>query len=94
MFKGQVHLYKNVDGKEEEVKKDFDNEKDFDEFVDKNPELKKLREFEWEPIRWPSLTGLNEFFSEAERLGKTSILDDMEAEMKALFDRSRKLLGK
>lgn len=94
MFKGQIHLYKNVDGKEEEVKKDFDNERDFDEFVDKNPELKKLREFKWEPIKWPALTGMNDFFTEAERLGRTSIIDDMEKEIKSIFDRSRKLLGK
>lgn len=67
MFKGKVHLYKNVDGKEEEIKKTFDNEKEFDAFIDKNPEFKKLQEFQWEPIKWPALSGFKELFDDTRR---------------------------
>lgn len=101
MFKWKVHLYKNIDGKEEEIKKDFDNEKDFDAFIDKNPELKKLQEFKWEPIKWPALSSFKDFFEDTKDFWDTDILkeleDDfekMEKEMKSLFERSRKLLGK
>lgn len=68
MFKGKVHLYKNVDGKEEEIKKNFDNEKEFNAFVDKNPELKKLQEFKWKPIKWPSLSGFKDLLEDTKRL--------------------------
>lgn len=101
MFKWKVHLYKNVDGKEEEIKKEFDNEKEFNAFVDKNPELKKLQDFKWEPIKWPSLTGFRDFFDDAKKLWNDKFIKEieqdfekMEREMKSLFDRSRKLLGK
>lgn len=101
MFKGKVHLYKNVDGKEEEVKKEFDNEKEFNAFVDKNQELKKLRDFKWEPIRWPSISGFKDLFEDAKGIKDVDFLKEiekdfekMEKEMKSLFDRSRKLLKK
>ncbi|MFZ2256362.1 MAG: hypothetical protein WAW59_07285 [Patescibacteria group bacterium] len=101
MFKGTVHLYKNVDGKEEEVKKDFDDEKDFNSFVEKNPELKKLQDFDWEPIKWPALSGFKDFFDDTKRFGDKSFMKElekdferMEKEMKSLFDRSKKLLTK
>lgn len=42
MFKGKIHIYKNVDGKEEEIKKEFDKENDFEKFMEQNPELKKI----------------------------------------------------
>jgi len=67
MFKGKVHLYKNVDGKEEEIKKEFTNEKEFNTFVDKYPELKKLQYFKWEPIKWPSLSGFKDLFEDTKR---------------------------
>lgn len=67
MFKGKIHLYKNVDGKEEEVKKEFNNEKEFNTFIDKNPELKKLQDFEWEPIRWPALSSFKDLFENTRR---------------------------
>lgn len=101
MFKGKVHLYKNVDGKEEEIKKEFDNEKEFDAFVDKNPELKKLRDFKWESIKWPSLSGFKDFFEDVRKLWDASFMKEiekdfekMEKEMKSLFERSKKLLKK
>ena len=74
------------------MKKEFDNEKDFNTFVDKNSELKKLRELKWDPIEWPALSGLNSLFDEAKHLGQTNIFDEIEMEMKSLFDRSKKLL--
>lgn len=101
MFKWKVHLYKNVNGKEEEIKKTFDNEKEFNVFLDKNPELKKLQEFKWESVKWPSLSGFKDFFEDTKRLWDTSFMKEMEKdfekmekEMKSLFEKSKKLLGK
>ena len=61
------------------MKKEFDNEKDFNTFVDKNSELKKLRELKWDPIEWPALSGLNSLFDEAKHLGQTNIFDEITA---------------
>lgn len=101
MFKGTVHLYKNVDGKEEEIKKDFDNEKEFNSFVSNNPELKKLQDLKWETIKWPALSGFKDFFDSTKKLWDTSFMKElekdfekMEKEMKSLFDRSKKFLTK
>lgn len=90
MFKGKVHVYKNVDGKETEIKKEFDDEKEFDAFVAANPELREMSE--WKTPRWPSFWRLDRLFREFEELGKGDLLDEMEDEMKELFERSRKLL--
>lgn len=90
MFKGKVHLYRNVDGKETELKREFDDKKDFDAFVENNPELKELRD--WKPVRWPSLANLGRLFDEFEKLGKRDFLEDIEKEMSELFEKSKKLL--
>lgn len=67
MFKGKVRIYKNVDGKEHHFKKNFHNEKDFDTFVNNNPDLKDLKN--WEASKWPShLFDINNFFDEAYKL--------------------------
>lgn len=77
MFKGEIHFYKNVDGKEEEIRREFDNEEEFGVFIDKNPELKKPgSSSKYEPILWPKLPGLNGFLEEAERLEGMRHLDE------------------
>lgn len=99
MFKGKVYLSKKEGDKQEKIEREFDNEKDFDAFIDKNPDLKKLRDFKWETIRWPMLAGFDDFFKDLGRLGDQSVLEEaememerMEKEMGKLFQKTRKLL--
>lgn len=95
MFKGKIYLSKKEGDKEEKIEQEFDNEKEFDAFIEKNPDLRQLRDFQWTPVRWPdSLLGMRSFFEEAEKEEKFDILSEMERDMNQLFERSRKLLGK
>lgn len=93
MFKWKVRVYKNIDWKEESVSKEFDNENDFNEFIDKNPELKSLNK--WEDIKWPeSLFNISWFFDEAKRLWNTNFFKEIEKDLDSLIEKSRKLLWK
>lgn len=92
MFKGKIHLYRNVDGKKEELSREFDSEKDFQAFLDKSPELKKFRDTEWSTPRWPVLSDFSQLFENFERLGKDDLLGDLEKDLNSLFERSKKLL--
>jgi len=96
MFKGKVYLYRKEGEKEEKIEKDFNNEKDFNAYIDKNPNLKELREYKWEPIKWPALSGFDDFFKEIK--GTTFFkeiekdINKMEKDMELLSNKSRKLL--
>ncbi|MCK9272998.1 hypothetical protein M0P65_05620 [Candidatus Gracilibacteria bacterium] len=96
MFKGKVYLYRKEGKKEEKIEKDFNNEKDFNAYIDKNPNLKELCEYKWEPIKWPALSGFDDFFKEIK--GTTFFkeiekdINKMEKDMELLFNKSRKLL--
>ena len=96
MFKGKVYLYRKEGEKEEKIEKDFNNEKDFNAYIDKNPDLKTLREFKWEPIKWPALSGFDDFLKDMK--GSTFLkeiekdINKMEKDMELLFNKSRKLL--
>lgn len=93
MFKGKVRIYKNVNWKEHHFKKNFHNEKDFNDFIERSPDLKDFRD--WEKITWSeNLLWINNFFDEAYELGNQNFLKEMEEDIKRLFDKSRKLLGK
>ena len=99
MFKGKVYLSKKEGDKEEKIEKEFNNEKDFDAFIDKNPDLKKLRDFKWEPVRWPMLAGFDDLFKDIKKLGDRSVFEEavkemekMEKEMEKLFQKTKKLL--
>jgi len=93
MFKGKVRVYKNVNGTDVSFKKTFDNEKDFNHFVENNPDLKQLKN--WEEFKLPAyFLDLNNMFEEAYKLEKNSFFDDLEMDFKNLYDKSKKLLGK
>lgn len=101
MFKGKIHIYKNVDWKEEEIRKEFTDEGKFENFLKRNPELTELWDFHWKPTRWPSLSMFDDFWEETKKLWNGDFLEEIEEdiakvekEMKSIFDRSRKLLGK
>jgi len=44
MFKAKVFLYKKHNWKEEKVVKKFDNENDYNKYMNRNPELKKMQD--------------------------------------------------
>ncbi|HOG15154.1 MAG TPA: hypothetical protein PK674_01060 [Candidatus Absconditabacterales bacterium] len=44
MFKGKVYVYKNINGKEEKIEREFDNSQDFQSFVQNN-EVSGLESF-------------------------------------------------
>ncbi len=93
MFEWKIRIYKNIDWKEKSVSKEFDNEKKFNEFIDKNPDLKSFKD--WENIKWPeSLFDMNLFFEEAKRLWNKDYFKEMERELDRLIDKSKKLLWK
>lgn len=92
MFTGRISLYKNIGGKEERFEKTFRDQKKFDEFVEKNPDLKNLRD--WKPFDWPEpLLGVSDLFRELEAIKDQSLFSAMEKEAQAFFKRSKKLLS-
>jgi hypothetical protein len=98
MFKGKIYLYKNSDGKEEKVEKEFDNKDEFNEYIEKNPELKKL-ESEFEMIRFPkSFNEIREFFNDFDKKlfwdkeKKKWFFDEISDDFEKLFEKSKKLL--
>ena len=93
MFKWKVYMYKDVNWKKEELSREFDNEKDFQKFIDKNPSLKELKDFPFKNIDWPeSLADLRWFFSWALLEGKKDFVDEIEKDLKKVFEKSKKLL--
>jgi hypothetical protein len=40
MFKGKISFYKNVDGKEDRIEEEFDDPRNYREFIAKHPELR------------------------------------------------------
>jgi hypothetical protein len=93
MFKAKVRIYKNVNWEKHHFKKNFHDEKSFNEFVDKNPDLKALND--WELSNWPdNLFEINNFFDEAFRLWNKNFFKEMEEDVKKMFEKSKKLLEK
>ncbi|QFR38895.1 hypothetical protein A9Q91_01530 [Candidatus Gracilibacteria bacterium 28_42_T64] len=93
MFKASIRVYKNINGKEEEIKKDFDNEKEYNDFVEKNPELKKMSE--WKELGWPKdLFDMKHFFEERDKILDMSMFDEIEDDFKKLSNKARGMLGK
>lgn len=99
MFKGKVYLYKNMNWKEERVEKDFNNQKDFEDYVNRNPELKKL-ESSFEEVKFPkSFDDMKRFFDEMDKKlfwkeEKKSIFDELSDDFNRLYEKSKKLIGK
>lgn len=98
MFKWKVYLYKNINGKEEKVEKDFDNQEDFNEYIEKNPELKKL-EKSFEDIKFPkSFEDVKSFFDDIDKRfiwefeERKGFFDELSSDFENLFEKSRKLL--
>ncbi len=63
MFKGKVYLYKNINGKEKKIDKEFDNEEDYKNFLEENPE------FNWSSnvenfVNYPWLLGFENFLDD------------------------------
>lgn len=44
MFEGKIYIYKNVNGKEQKIEKKFNNPEEYNDFISKNPELKKFND--------------------------------------------------
>ncbi len=101
MFKGTIHFYKSIDGKEKEILKTFYEEKEFDEFVTKNIDIEALDEFEWEMSRRPSLSDLKIFYEEVMKVWDSHFIKELEKgfdtigkNRKSLMDRSLRFLKK
>lgn len=99
MFKWKIYLYKNVGGKEKEIKKKFTSEKKFNEFLEKNPEFKKMDSLKWGSVKWPSLSNFKDVFDDLRMLETPDFMkwmvkdiEDMEKQMKKIFGKSKKLL--
>lgn len=100
MFKWKVYLYKNINGKEEKVEKEFDDENKFNSYVDKNPELKKMEQ-DFEKIDFPkSFNDMRKFFDDFDTKlfwdssTKKWFFDELSDDFNNLFEKSRKLLEK
>ncbi|MDD2566338.1 MAG: hypothetical protein PHZ26_04595 [Candidatus Gracilibacteria bacterium] len=93
MFKGKIYVYKSVNGKKEEISKEFDTEKEFEDFLDKNPSLKIPEKFGFETLKWPkSLFDLKGFLEEAEILGEKKWIKEIEKDLNEIFKKTDKLL--
>ncbi len=100
MFKWKVYLYKNMNGKEEKVEKEFDNQDDFDKYIEQNPELKKM-EKDFEKIDFPkSFNEMKKFFDDFDTKvfwdtrKKKWFFDELSNDFEKLFEKSQKLLEK
>jgi hypothetical protein len=100
MFKGKIYLYKNINWKEEKVEKDFDNQDEFNKYIEKNPELKKL-EKDFEKIEFPkSFEEMRNFLDDFDKKffwdieKKKWFFDEVSTDFEKLFKKSQKLLGK
>lgn len=93
MFKGKVKIYKNIDGKEERVFKSFDNEKDFNAFIEKNQDLKDFQK--WDHLKWwDSMFDIKWFFDDAKRIGDMSFFKEMQDNLEKMLEETKKLLWK
>ena len=93
MFKGKIYVYKNVNGKNEEMSKEFDDEKAFNEFIEKNPSLKEFNHIKIWELKWPrSLFDLRWFFEDAELLWQKKWIKETEKELDKIFEKSKNLL--
>ncbi|EKE30055.1 MAG: hypothetical protein ACD_2C00051G0001 [uncultured bacterium (gcode 4)] len=93
MFKGRIYVYKNVNWKKEELSKEFDNEKSFNEFIEMNPSLKEFNELKVWDFKWPrSLFDLRSFFEDAELLWEKKWIKETEKELDKIFEKTNKLL--
>lgn len=63
MFKGKVVIYKNINGKEQHISKEFDNPQDYEYFI-KNSPVKEIQHLE-QAIKFPQR---NEFTDYMENL--------------------------
>ncbi|HMT27425.1 MAG TPA: hypothetical protein PKD96_03905 [Candidatus Absconditabacterales bacterium] len=63
MFKGKVVIYKNINGKEQHISKEFDNPQDYEYFI-KNSPVKEIQHLE-QSIKFPQR---NEFTDYMENL--------------------------
>lgn len=86
-----------MDWKEEKVEKDFDNQRDFEEYVNKNSELKKLQS-SFEEIRFPkSFDDIKRYFDEMDKKlfwkeERKSMFDELSEDFNKMYDKSKKLL--
>ena len=93
MFKAKIRVYKNINWKEEEIKKEFDNEKKYNEFVKKNPEFKELSE--WQKVSWSKeLFDIEHLFDLKNSVRDMNMFDEIEKDFKKLSSKARKLLWK
>lgn len=100
MFKGKVYLYKNINWKEEKVEKDFINEDEFNKYIEKNPELKKMQK-DFEKIESPkSFDEMMRYFNDFDKKffwdpkKRKWFFDEVSDDFEKLFKKSKKLLEK
>lgn len=95
MFKWKVYLSKKEGDKEEKIEREFDNENEFNQFINKNPDLKALKEHKWKPITWPdTFLDVQRYLDSSVFDDREDILDEMEKDMERFISASRKLLAK
>lgn len=100
MFKAKVYLYKNINWVEVKVEKEFDNQDKYNEYIEKNPDLKKL-ESNFEKIEFPkSFDEMRKYFEDIDKkifwdMKKRNLFfDEISDDFKKLFDKSKNLLEK
>lgn len=100
MFKAKVYLYKNINWVEVKVEKEFDNQDKYNEYIEKNPDLKNL-EKGFEKIELPeSFDEMRKYFEDIDKKffwdidKKELFFDEMSTDFEKIFEKSRKLLEK
>ena len=95
MFRWKVYLSKKEGDKEEKIEREFNNENQFNNFIDKNPDLKALKEYKWKLITWPdTFLDVQNYLDSSLHEDKEDIIDEMEKDMARFISASRKLLTK
>jgi hypothetical protein len=100
MFKWKVYLYKNINGKEEKIEKNFNDEKEFNDYIASNPELKKL-ENQWKEIKFPdTFKEVRKMFDDFdlrlfwEDKDKKWFFNELSEDFKKLSNKAKKLIWK
>lgn len=100
MFKAKVYLYKNINWVEVKVEKEFDNQNKYNEYIEKNPDLKKM-ENDFEKIEFPkSFDEMRKYFDDIDKKffwdidKKELFFDEISTDFEKIFDKSKKLLEK
>lgn len=99
MFKGKVYLYKNINWVEVKKEKDFNNEDEFNKYVENNPDLKKLNT-NFENIDFPkSFSDMRKFFDDFDNNffwneeKRKWYFKELSSDFEKMLEKSKKFLG-